>query len=260
LELCKKHGKKLYAYDYVETDEPLFCAPYVGARHVNTTNLGKLWKPHTPVVGIYGTSQKQGKHTLQMTLMRKLRDIGYKVIFIGTEPSAFLFGAEFAYPMGYNSSVSLRGELSVTALNEAIHNCELSDPNIILTGCQSGTVTYANNHIQLFCNNQYDFLTGTWPDYVILCVNIFDSFDYVMRTIRFIESAVNCTVGSCAIIPSLKGPEFSNEGWQERYVDTLQEYQQAGIKLYRIDIDDEVNQLGMDMLNFFAAAKALQSV
>jgi hypothetical protein len=260
LELCKKYGKKLYAYDYVETGEPLFFAPYVGVRHVNTTNLGKLWKPHTPVVGIYGTSQKQGKHTLQMTLMHKLREIGYKVAFIGSEPSAYLFGAEFAYPMGYNSSVSLRGETSVSALNEAVHNCELSDPSIILTGCQSGTVTYANNHIQLFCNNQYDFLTGTWPDYVILCVNIFDSFDYVKRTIRFIESAVNCTVGSCAIIPSLKGPEFSNEGWEARYVETQREYQEANIKLYRIDIDDEVNQLGMDMLNFFATAKNSQAV
>jgi hypothetical protein len=259
LELCKKYGKKLYAYDYAETDEPLFYAPYVSTRHVNTTNIGKLWKPHTPVVGIFGTSQKQGKHTLQMTLIRKLRGIGYKVAFIGSEPSAYLFGAELAYPMGYNSSVLLRGENSIVALNEAIHNSELSDPNIIITGSQSGTVPYGNNCIPLFCNNQYDFLMGTWSDYVILCINIFDSFDYVKRTIKFIESAVNCVVGSCAIIPSLKGPEFSNEGWQERYAETQREYQEAGIKLYRIDVDSEFDQMGMDMLNFFAAAKAAQS-
>jgi hypothetical protein len=161
--------------------------------------------------------------------------------------------------MGYNSSVSLRGEISITALNEAVHECEDNDSNIILTGSQSGTVTYANNHMQLLCNNQYDFLTGTWPDYVILCVNIFDSFDYVKRTIKFIESAVNCTVGSCAIIPSLKGPEFSNEGWEERYITTQQEYREANIKLYRIDISSEVDQMGMDMLNFFATAKKEQA-
>jgi hypothetical protein len=256
LELCKKHGKKLYAYDYAETDEPLFYAPYIGARHVNTTNIGKLWKPHTPVVGIYGTSQKQGKHTLQMTLMRKLREVGYKVAFIGSEPSAYLFGAEFTYPMGYNNSVLIRGESSVISLNEAIHYCESNDPNLILTGCQSSAITYANNHVQFYTTNQYDFLLGTWPDYAILCVNIFDSIDYVLRTIRVIENAIICKVGSCAVIPSLKDVgEFSNAGWEDRFIEVKSKYEEENLKLYRIDVDAEVDEIGMDMLNFFAVAR-----
>jgi hypothetical protein len=251
-DLCKEYDKRLYSYDYVDIDDPIIYAPHINVKDVNSSNLGKLWQPHTPIVGIYGTSRKQGKHTLQMILKKKLENINYKVGFIGTEPSAYLFGSDFTYPMGYNNSVGIRGENSIIVLNEAVHMCEENEPDIIMTGSQSSTVTYANKHITLFGTNQHDFLLGTWPDYVILCVNIFDSIDYVIRTIRFIESAVDCTVGACAIIPTIKKErEFSNEGWEERYNNLKVQYERANIKLFRIDVDSEVEQMGMDMLNFF---------
>jgi hypothetical protein len=101
-------------------------------------------------------------------------------------------------------------------------------------------------------------LLGTWPDYVILCVNLFDSIDYVKRTIRFIETSVNCVVGACAIIPTIKGNvDFNNDGWEERYTMIKEQYERIKIKLYRIDVDSEVEQMGMDMLNFFAKNKRI---
>jgi hypothetical protein len=150
-DLCKKYGKLLYSFDYIDSiDDPIFYAPHIGLNEVNTSNLGKLWQPHTPIIGLYGTSRQQGKHTLQMILKRKLEFIGYRVGFIGTEPSAYLFGADFTYPMGYNNSVKVRGEDSIITLNEAVHLCERNDPDIIITGSQSSTVTYSNKHIKLF--------------------------------------------------------------------------------------------------------------
>lgn len=49
--------------------------------------------------------------------------------------------------------------------------------------------------------SQYLFLLGTQPDAVILCINPYDELDFVLRTVQFIESSVNCKVISLVAFP-----------------------------------------------------------
>ena len=42
---------------------------------------------------------------------------------------------------------------------------------------------------------------GALPDCIILCVNLFDSFEYVRRTILFLEAATKSRVIALATIP-----------------------------------------------------------
>ena len=79
-------------------------------------------------------------------------------------------------------------------LNDMIHSCDISSPDIIIAGSQSGTISIANANVSMMMTNQYEFLLGIWPDAVILCVNDFDDIDYIKRTVMFIESSIKCKV------------------------------------------------------------------
>lgn len=50
-------------------------------------------------------------------------------------------------------------------------------------------------------NNQYDFLMGTQPEAIILTINPFDEFDYIKRTIMFLEAAADSKVIAIVIYP-----------------------------------------------------------
>ena len=75
------------------------------------------------------------------------------------------------------------------------------DIDIIITGCQSGTIPYAFGHINNITLPQIKFLYGTCPDAVVLCVNTYDYVDYIKRTVKFIEGAVNSKVVALIIYP-----------------------------------------------------------
>ena len=127
--------------------------------------------------------------------------MGYRVGQIGTEPSALLFGMDDVYPMGYHCSVYLRGLEAVQYLNSRMNALCEKDVDLILIGSQSGTVPYdVGNLVQYPCM-QYDFLMGTLPDAVILCINAYDEPEYVGRTIHFLESAVECRVIAAVLYP-----------------------------------------------------------
>lgn len=73
--------------------------------------------------------------------------------------------------------------------------------DIIIVGCQSGTVTYDVGNIAQYAIPQYSFMLGTLPDCIILCVNSYDEMEYVLRTQRFIEASINCEVIGIVVDP-----------------------------------------------------------
>ena len=209
---CLKYNKKLYSFDdpsryaskYSYDDKNCIYYPYIDKSMVIRNRFQKLRKSGKPVLGVYGTSSRQGKHTLQLYLRMGLAKRGYKVGQLGTEPHGYLFGFDFVYPMGYNSSVYVNGYDAINVLNEAMWDIERLDPDIIITGCQSGTVPYNINYLSNISLSSFDFYLGTAPDAVILCVNPFDQKKYIEKSIKFLEGLGNAKVIAIAIFPSVR--------------------------------------------------------
>jgi uncharacterized NAD-dependent epimerase/dehydratase family protein len=198
-----EHNKQVFSFDDVSktfTQDSVYC-PVVSHKDLPPNRFGKLYRLDKPVVGVYGTSSRQGKFTLQLLLRQKLRDIGYTVGQIGTEPSALLYGMDYAYPMGYNSSVYIHGFDAIRYLNHIMNQLCEKQCDIIITGSQSGTIPYDTGNMAQYTLHQYEFLMGTQPDAVVLCVNPFDEPEYISRTIKFIESSVDCTVIALVVFP-----------------------------------------------------------
>lgn len=211
-ELVKKtyyHQKNIYSFDdigpfleknNIVDNEKIFW-PSVKKENIPICIYGKLFRNSKPVLGVFGTSSKQGKFTLQLYLRYLLIERGYKVGQMGTEPSALLFGMDEVYPMGYNSSVEIKEIESIAYLNYKMHEISDKDNEIVIVGSQSGTVPYDVGNLEMFNISQYMFIQGTLPDTVILCVNTFDEMEFITRTIQFINASVQAEIIAVVIFP-----------------------------------------------------------
>ena len=137
-----------------------------------------------PVVGVFGTSSQQGKFTLQLALRQKLIERGYKIGQLGTEHHSMLFGMDFSFPMGYARPKEMPLQYYGPYLDHKMREINaVKKPDIMLVGCQSGTIPYDvvnhNSHME----PSIHFLLGTKPDACILVVNSTDSDEYIQDTI-----------------------------------------------------------------------------
>ena len=137
-----------------------------------------------PVLGVFGTSSQQGKFTLQLALRRRLQEAGYALGQVGTEHHSALFGMDFAFPMGYASPLELPLQRYAPFLDARMRElAHQRKPDIILVGCQSGTIPYAIEHPSTHTMTSLAFLLGTRPDAVVLVVNSIDPEEYIEDTI-----------------------------------------------------------------------------
>ena len=210
LEKCVEFKKNVYAFDpltnYPDLTEKIrrngnfAFYPKADKSEISCRFLDKLFGIATPVVGVFGTSPKQGKYSLQLAIRRKMTEIGYKVGFLGTEPTALLFGADLVFPFGYNG-VHVSDTDSVLLLNQYMHQIDRKGYDIIITGSQSQTVPYNLFRMNQIPTAQYAFFVGTNPDAVILCINAYDEIDYVRRTVGFLNSYLNSRVVALSLFP-----------------------------------------------------------
>lgn len=208
--MCIKYKKNLYMFDhetqynrYVE--QMVNCGlhvfyPKVSKDLIPQNRFGKMYINSKPVVGIFGTSSHQGKYTLQLELFRSL-SLDYKISLIGTEPTAPLFGMNECFPMGYRSTVETLSYDSIFILNDMIHKLSANDTDLIIVCSQYSSIPFDTSNINMFTNNQYDFLMGTQPEAIVLTINPFDELSYVKRTIMFLESSVDAKVVAIVIYP-----------------------------------------------------------
>lgn len=198
-------GKKIVCFDDLKglkyNDEEAIYFPKVVKENIPPYRNGMLYRISKPVVGVFGTSSQQGKFTLQLKLRELLMREGYDVGQIGTEPSSLLFGMDYCFPMGYNSTVYIKENDKIRYLNHIMNELCFKDKDIILVGSQSGTVPYDTGNISLYTSSQYFFLMGTQPDCIVLVVNPFDELSYIERTIAFVESCVRCKVIAFVVFP-----------------------------------------------------------
>lgn len=248
-EIAKKILKRNYKNYYF---------PIVESRDLPSNRFGKLWRNGKPVIGVFGTSSAQGKFTLQILLRFKLISMGYKVGQIGTEPQSSLFGIDCVYPMGYGSSVKINSIDAIRYLNSMMHNLCESKPDIIIVGSQSGTVPYDFGNIEQYSLPQIEFLLGTLPDVVCLCVNSFDPIEYIQRTIQFIES-----ISKSCVIALILYPMGILDNWRSLYAakrphneEELTYFksrltQAFHLPVYILGIDDDMNMLTQKIIDFF---------
>ena len=82
-----------------------------------------------------------------------------------------------SFPFGYDSNVNITDKFLIESINSSLFHIDKKGKDLILTGSQSGTVPMLYNHIEQTHLTQLEFLLGTNPDIVILCVNLFDNID-----------------------------------------------------------------------------------
>ncbi|MEK4250364.1 S8 family serine peptidase [Paenibacillus sp. FSL W7-1287] len=251
IEHCLLHNKLIYSFDRInlegtDLDDKIIYYPEITSSHLPASSLGKLRYIGKPILGIFGTSPHQGKLTLQLKFRRLLIAQGYSVGQLGTEPSSLLYGFDFQYPMGYNSAVDTSGFEAIRILNHLMGKIEDRNPDIIIVGSQSGTIPYSFSNLNYYTTPQIEFLLGTRPDVIALCVNADDDLNYVKRTISTLESMVASKVIGLVIFPYekeislLQGYKYK-EIHPERRAEIKQKFQQElNRESYFLDIDDEI--------------------
>ena len=211
LNKCIDYNKNIYMFDYNDKYSDKIKQlrqkgmsvyyPRITNCMLPKNRFGKMFRINTPVLGIFGTSSRQGKFTLQLRLLQYFHDRDYEVASIGTEPTALLFGMDLCYPMGYHCAVYTKSYDSVYLLNSFMSNLEKKHPDIIMVGSQYCTIPIDTANIAMFTNVQYDFIMGTQPEAVLLTINPFDEPDYIKRTIGFIESSCAAKVLALVVFP-----------------------------------------------------------
>ena len=216
LEKCLEHGIHVYSFDAecMKEFEPRFEAQGLLLQYPKLENMelknkfGKLYLTKSPVLGVFGTTRKQGKFTVQLQLRYLFEDAGYTVGQLGTEPSSKLFGIDKVFAFGYNPIVSQDQFENLDYVNTLMHQIDEKNPDSLLVGAQSGTIPQGYYNLGQILLEQYAFLLATKPDAVVLVVNVDDRSDYIRRTIMAVQSLVSCRVIALAMYPKT----FQN-GW-----------------------------------------------
>lgn len=268
LKKCIAFDKNIYCFDslseYSSQVQSLaqkghwaFC-PTVDSTDVDPTFMTKLYGITTPVIGVFGTSTKQGKFTLQLALKQKMSEMGYQVGSLGSEPSAFLFGFDFTYPMGYECSVYISGADAIKTLNRFMHEIDQKKDDIIIVGSQSQTIPHNMGNTNFYPIAQYEFLLGTEPDAIILCINPYDEVPYIRKTIDFLQSYINTKVVAFSLYPRQRDFEWSIGGSLSQIIDRNKlesrrsfYYHEFGIPCFILGDDLELENLIEHVTDFF---------
>ncbi|CAG9623697.1 S8 family serine peptidase [Sutcliffiella rhizosphaerae] len=266
---CIKYNKNVYSFDDLSSYKEIIIGgdkskeiffPNIDETTIPQHHFGKLQKISKPVLGVFGTSSKQGKFSLQLTLRKLFVDEGYSVGQLGTEPSSLLFGMNEVYPMGFNSNVKVSSSDAIKVLNNMMGKIEDTNPDIIIVGSQSGTIPYDTSNLSSFTIPQTEFIFGTLPDAIILCVNFEDELKYIKSTINFLENIIDTKVLGLVLYPirNLSSPIFTNSNSisiQElnNHAENLSKY--TGINTFILGEKHQMESLFEEIINFYSEEK-----
>ncbi len=245
IQKCIIYRKQLVCFDNItkhniKQHSIKYWFPYTNKNMVPQLRYGKLRSPNVPIVGVFGTSPNQGKMTVQLNLRDCFIKRGIKVKNIGSEPQSALFGFEYSYVFGYHSTDDLVPEEMILTLNEAVYELEKKDCELIIVGSQSGTVANQLRNINMLPLKQYSFLLGTQPDSIILCINSYDSIEYIKRTISFFEATVNAKV-ICLVISFMNSKRYRLKSYSLDYF--IRNIHLPVFDLHSLNINDLVDQI-----------------
>ena len=147
-----------------------------------------------PVLGVFGTSSKQGKFTFQINLKEELKKRQINCYHLSTEHQAAFLGANMTFADGYENNLTINVNLE-TKLNVLrslmVYIDNTSKDDFILVGGQSWVIPY-NIKEQTFMRYAI-FLEAVQPDCAVLVINpLLDNEEYVKDTIAVMSSLYKC--------------------------------------------------------------------
>lgn len=201
VDKCLLENKNIFAFDFrlqSELQEHMRNHPYNGKIYVpgvtqrlfdDVMKFRYLPPVKVPVLGVIGTSNRQGKFTTQLRVKRIMENAGYRVSYLSSEPQGELFGANMTFPYGYQSAAHIEQEKWQFFLRTYLKGVsEFQRPHAILTGTQGTTIPRGNR--DLIIGNETDtlrFLIGTIPDRFICAVNPQDSIGYIRNVCKVVS-------------------------------------------------------------------------
>lgn len=248
------HGKNLYSLDDIDAyipenfDKSKAFYPAVKKADVPNNSLGKLYRYDIPVLGVFGTSSRQGKFTLQLKLRRKFLASGYRVVQVGTEPTALLYGMDVVFPVGYNSTVNISKHDVIRFLNYKIWKAS-RNADIALVGGQAGTIPRDNCNTDNYNFTALELLYAAVPDAVILLINSSDSIDLIERTIKFIEAATDGKVIAAVMLVRHQKKSQGDSGVE---LEQLTCESELSVPLYLLNDDQQMETLFESIISFFS--------
>ncbi len=262
IETALQKGKNVFLFDYVSeyTENENVYMPYSDKAMCIPCN-GKLFQTNVPIICVCGTNSKQGKYTLQLYIRKKLIEAGYKVGQMGTEPSAPLFGMDEVFHCGYNKHFNLDNADIKLTINQQIWDISNNGAEIILSGTQSGLLAYNNRNIINSALRHQIVFEAIQPDVIIVCINPFDSIDFIKRVVNTAEGLSKGKVIGLVCFPI----DYSDQ-WGKSFmkVQRVSEQKEEKIKksimeslklnVYMLDKEHELDMLINKCIDFMCSS------
>ena len=260
---CISFYKNLYSYDPIPdiirkrfTDKGLkVYYPHLCDDNSKINHCGLLYEIASPVVGVFGTSTKQGKWSLQLKIREILSERGYKTGHLGTEPQSLLFKNTEICAIGFGSDLPISQLSVISTFNNIMHNLD-HDTDILLFGTQSCVIPYAFGGLKTIPTFTHELICACEPQASILCINEWDDPDYIKRCINYLESFS----GNKVIALSFFFKDYQ-EKWDSSGMHVnLMKYDFSKIEnlkkifdlpIYNMSYKNEIEMLCDDIINYF---------
>ena len=100
-----------------------------------------------------------------------------------------------------------------------LHKIEKKNPDIIITGGQSGLIPYAMYNLQNNSPCQKELLQASNPDAIVLCVNYFDDIEYIVRTVQYAQALTTSKVVALSLFPFERAYSWNSTSSNLKLVD-----------------------------------------
>lgn len=210
-----RRKKRVFMFDIPENplikNNPFVFYPNVDYDDGYILRFNKLFYIAQPVLGVVGTSSKQGKFSFQLELRQRFINDEYYVGELGTEPHSSLFGFDEIFPCGYNSSISMPINKLVSIVNNMMWNISKKEPrpDIILTGSQASLIPENEGDLNTYPMIHQIFLQAVRPDALFMCVNPDDSLKRIEDSIKVAEG-----LSGGKVIGLICYPKVLRKRWQ----------------------------------------------
>lgn len=196
----------------------IYCPKVDHELYVKSSKLSYLPKVKAPVIGVIGTSSKQGKVTAQLKVKKLLEQEGYKVSHLCTEPQGAVLGADFSFPFGYKSNVELDQNHWPNLIETAMKSIQrVNDPHVMVTGIQGELIPrhpVRNGGCKFAALN---YITAVNPDAIICAINPMDELDLIEGTIETLHRFIDFKLLFFVMTPWYRDFQYFNNNFISKY-------------------------------------------